>query len=126
MTFEEYKRRISSTELALRKNLGEARLDILHMLIGIQTELGELMDIYKKELAYGKPIDRANLIEEMGDLMFYQAELMNLEGVSSSEVFSKNIEKLTARYKSTNRTFEENALNRDLEKERKILERGNE
>lgn len=47
----------------------------MHMCLGIITEAGELADIFKKELAYGKPIDKANLKEEIGDLTWYIANL---------------------------------------------------
>jgi NTP pyrophosphatase (non-canonical NTP hydrolase) len=42
-----------------------------HAIMGIITELGELMDIYKKHLFYGKPIDQEHLVEELGDLFWY-------------------------------------------------------
>lgn len=39
-----------------------------HMVLGMGTEVGELQDVYKKKLAYNKPIDEVNEKEEIGDL----------------------------------------------------------
>lgn len=47
-----------------------------HALMGIVTELGEIVDIVKKVTIYGKPFDdalRTNFIEEVGDFMWYVA-----------------------------------------------------
>lgn len=42
-----------------------------HSRMGIITELGELIDIYKKHIYYGKPLDEAHIIEEYGDAFWY-------------------------------------------------------
>lgn len=44
---------------------------LLHGVIGLVTESGELLDTIKKSLFYGKPLDKTNLIEELGDLLWY-------------------------------------------------------
>ena len=48
-------------------------LNLRHASLGIRTELGELLDIFKKNLFYGKPIDTINFKEELGDLCWYPA-----------------------------------------------------
>ena len=46
--------------------------DVLeHAILGICTEAGELLDIYKKHKMYDKPLDKEHLKEEIGDLLFY-------------------------------------------------------
>ena len=47
--------------------------NIFHAWLGIHTEMGELMDIYKKKFAYAKDIDIPNLKEEIGDTFWYFA-----------------------------------------------------
>lgn len=42
-----------------------------HMNLGVITEIGEVLDIFKKNLAYGKPIDVVNLGEELADMSWY-------------------------------------------------------
>jgi NTP pyrophosphatase (non-canonical NTP hydrolase) len=42
-----------------------------HMNLGVITEIGEVLDIYKKNLAYNKPFDVVNLGEELADIAWY-------------------------------------------------------
>ena len=42
-----------------------------HMNLGVITEIGEAMDIFKKFLAYKKPMDLVNLGEELADMAWY-------------------------------------------------------
>ena len=37
------------------------------MVAGVVGEIGELMDAYKRHIAYGKELDRINVLEEIGD-----------------------------------------------------------
>lgn len=96
-------------------------LDDLHMVLGMQTEVAEIADAYKKHMAYGKELDLVNVKEELGDVTWYIANLCNIHGWDLRDILETNIKKLEARYpeKFTN----ENAINRDLEKEREVLER---
>lgn len=93
---------------------------VLHALMGMTTEVGEAMDALKKYLIYGKPLDAVNLEEETGDLFWYCAILANALDFTFESSMEKNIAKLKARY--PNKFTEFDALNRDLNKERKILE----
>jgi NTP pyrophosphatase (non-canonical NTP hydrolase) len=92
----------------------------LHMALGMVTEAGEFADVYKKSLAYNKPIDYINLKEELGDMLWYIANFCTLQGWTMKEVMDINIKKLEARYPE--KFTEDKAINRDLEAERKILE----
>jgi NTP pyrophosphatase (non-canonical NTP hydrolase) len=71
-----------------------------HAVAGVCGEAGELADAIKKELAYRKPIDRENIVEELGDLRFYMRAVQNLYGISDQEVLQKNADKLSTRYKN--------------------------
>jgi len=95
-------------------------LRLLHAGIGIATESGEFLDMLKKHIFYGKPIDVINLVEEMGDITFYLGIACDALQVSFEDVMKKNIAKLKARY--PNKFTEEDALNRDLKKEREVIE----
>jgi NTP pyrophosphatase (non-canonical NTP hydrolase) len=101
--------------------------DINHSLIGMMTELGELTDVHKKYINYGKEEDLVNMAEEIGDLLWYMAICINaLNGkgyeCSFESIMQTNIDKLKARYPE--KFNEEDANFRDLEKERGILEGG--
>jgi len=46
--------------------------------LGVLTELGELLDIFKRHLAYEKPIDIVHLGEELADICWYAVNKMDL------------------------------------------------
>ena len=50
------------------------------------TELGELADPPKRELAYGKDIDSVNVLEECGDFLWYYVLYAWLSGVSMRQL----------------------------------------
>lgn len=73
-------------------------LRFLHAQAGLTTETGEIADIFKKYIFYGKEIDRNHLAEEMGDLLWYLSICCYLVGMNLEEVMRKNIFKLRLRY----------------------------
>ena len=85
---------------ALFKEMGSPTLNILHAAVGISGEAGELLDAVKKHWAYGKELDKVNVIEELGDLEFYMQAMRNQIGIPRSYILYKNQEKLAERYKS--------------------------
>jgi NTP pyrophosphatase (non-canonical NTP hydrolase) len=94
---------------------------LLHAGMGLSTESGEFLDSLKKHIFYGKPLDKINLAEELGDLFWYCAIVADELGVEFEPIMERNIEKLKARY--GDRFNEEKAENRDLKRERDILEK---
>jgi len=95
-------------------------LRILHASMGICTEAGELTDAVKKHIFYGKTLDKINLIEEIGDLGWYEEVLMDVLLVVRSAVEQINAKKLRKRYGE--KFSEERANKRDLSEERLVLE----
>lgn len=93
---------------------------LMHGSIGVATESGELLDVIKKHVWYGKPIDLANIEEEIGDMLWYAALLCNALDVNMEDIMKKNINKLRVRY--PDKFTEQAANNRDLDSERKVLE----
>lgn len=94
------------------------RLD--HAAKGMCTETGEIQDQLKRHIFYGLPLDDLHMVEELGDLLWYVALACNTLGVSMESVMAKNIAKLMKRY--PNKFTEKDALSRDLQTERKVLE----
>lgn len=93
---------------------------LIHAVLGLSSEVGELADALKKHIIYGKALDEINILEENGDLDWYQAVMLHAIKRSTSEAYDRNIAKLRARYGAT---FDaQKALNRDLVAERKALE----
>lgn len=97
---------------------GDDRL--LHAGVGLATEGGEFLDALKKHIFYGKALDRTNLKEEIGDILWYCAIALDELDSSFEEVQMTNIAKLKARYPE--KFTKAQAENRDLSAERKILE----
>ena len=108
------------------EQLSRVNLRILHALMGLQTETAELTDAVKRHIFYGTELDKVNLVEEIGDVFWYVAILMDElkldvgDKASFEHAMKVNIEKLRARY--PNKFTEHDAVNRDLNSERKILE----
>lgn len=93
----------------------------IHMILGMVTEVGELADVFKKELAYGKDVDWVNVKEELGDLMWYIINFCTINNINLEDVLDTNIEKLKARY--PDKFTREYAITRNLQNERTILEK---
>lgn len=94
--------------------------DIVHGIIGVATEAGELLEALALALFDNESFDLVNLKEEVGDLMWYQAILAVRGGFTLSDAQLTNILKLEARY--GDKFTAEKALIRDLARERGILE----
>ena len=65
---------------------------------GVCEEAGELSTCLKRHVVYGKPFNRENCIEELGDLRFFMQAVMNLFGIDEQEVLQHNALKLAKRY----------------------------
>ena len=94
MTINEYQQRAMAS---LNPEL-KGRDVLINSVMGLCGESGEAIDIVKKWLAQGHPLDREHLIQELGDVAWYLAETATALDVDLEEVFSRNIEKLRRRY----------------------------
>lgn len=72
--------------------------DILIHCLGLAGEVGETLDLLKKHLGHGHPLDLDKLKKEFGDVRWYGAVLEDHFGFKSSEVAEANVTKLRARY----------------------------
>lgn len=111
--------RYGKKEFTLRVG-NELEVDLLHASLGMNTEQAEFADVLKKYLAYGKEIDKVNLLEELGDQLWYIAMALRALDSDFETVFTMNINKLQKRF--PHKFESEKALNRDLETERQQLE----
>lgn len=80
------------------RQLTPEMVDALHAGVGVSGEAGELLDAIKKFAIYNKPIDRKNVIEELGDIEFYLKALRQTLGITREETLEFNIAKLSKRY----------------------------
>lgn len=74
--------------------------DLWHGATGVVGEAGELIDAVKKYCVYNKPLDRENVVEEMGDIEFYLEQIRQNLGITREETLRANMAKLAKRYAS--------------------------
>jgi NTP pyrophosphatase (non-canonical NTP hydrolase) len=138
MTPDEYSLKALRTESidfeAILERLKDPQLiRLLHAVSGIVTEAGELQDALKKHIFYGKDLDLVNVEEELADLSWYMCPAMDAVSklfehlgisrvVSWGSIWDMVIKKLEVRY--PNGFSEKDAVERNLDKEREILEEG--
>ena len=94
MTVNEYQKLAMTT---LNPNLSKKDI-LINGVMGLCGEAGEAIDIVKKHLAQGHPLDREKLLKELGDVAWYLAETAYALDVDLETVLVRNIEKLKARY----------------------------
>ena len=116
-TIEQYQKDASRTFLSKE----DKTIDIFHCIVGMQTELGELADAYKKHIFYGKELDITNVSEEIFDLLWYAVNLARIENIDLVKGMQNNIAKLKVRFPE--KFTEQNAIERNIEAERKELEK---
>lgn len=80
------------------ETLDDEKVDLMHAGFGIFGESGELLDAIKKHIVYNKPLDRENVVEELGDMEFYMEQLRQRLGITREETLEHNIMKLSERY----------------------------
>ncbi len=66
--------------------------------LGIAGEAGEVADLIKKAMFHGHVIDQVEVKKELGDVLWYLANIARLAGLSLDEVAEANIAKLQKRY----------------------------
>lgn len=99
-SFQQMAQDLSKSGAEIAAKLTESEADLWHMATGVSGEAGELLDAIKKHVVYKRELDRENVVEELGDLRFYMAGLMNRLGITEDEILSHNNAKLSKRYAS--------------------------
>ncbi len=92
---------------------------IVHAILGLMDEVGELAKALKSHFHYGTDLDLDNLGEEAGDLAWYLALLSDAIGIPLSRIMAANLAKLRARYPDKFTT--DNAVSRNLEAEKAAM-----
>ena len=95
---------------------------LVHAVIGITGEAGELASQTQKSVYYGKELDVKNIKEELGDLLWYISLLCNTLGLSLEDVMEANQKKLSERYPDKYTDFLADEVNRNREAEADALE----
>jgi NTP pyrophosphatase (non-canonical NTP hydrolase) len=95
---------------------------ILHMVIGKVTEAAEALECVVKAMNGEPPLDVVNLKEEIGDGLWYDANLLETIGSDFPTEMGRNNGKLRVRF--PDKFTERDANERDLFAERAFLEEG--
>lgn len=83
---------------------------LAYVLLGLGGEVGELQNKYKKVLRGDKPLNREDLVAELGDVLWYVAMLAKELGVTLEDVGEQNLQKLAQR--AQNNTIQGDGDNR--------------
>ena len=95
-------------------------IDLLHAILGKQSELSEMIQEFVGATIENRLIDKINIVEEIGDDNWYTALALRWAGSSFGKSFKANIRKLSVRYPE--KFTQEAAVTRDLFAERESLE----
>lgn len=71
---------------------------LLEGLIGLNSEAGEALEVWKKFRYHGHTLNRRHIALELGDALWYLTEAAIGIGYSLEEIMNMNIEKLEKRY----------------------------
>jgi NTP pyrophosphatase (non-canonical NTP hydrolase) len=87
--------------------------------VGLSAEGGEFMEIVKKTIFQGKPMNDDNIFHmkrELGDIMWYWVNSCRALGLDPNEVIAENVHKLESRYPggSFDAHYSENRKDGDL------------
>lgn len=94
MTANEYQVLAMKT---LNKDLDEREI-LINGVMGLCGESGEVIDIVKKHISQGHPLNKDKIVEELGDVLWYIAELATILNVTIEDIMKYNINKLSQRY----------------------------
>lgn len=108
MNFDEYQRRAHETAvypemeiIGARDMILDGRVDYLYPMLGLSGEVGEVAELLKKAVRdHAGRIDherKSKLEKELGDVLWYVAELATALGLDLGEIAHLNIAKLASR-----------------------------
>jgi NTP pyrophosphatase (non-canonical NTP hydrolase) len=95
--FDDYQSAARRTENA---SLGE-RERLFDAAAGLAEEAGEVLGAIRKHAFQARPLERAAVIEELGDALWCLTTICSSLGVSLSDVANANLAKLERRYPET-------------------------
>ena len=94
MTLADYQREAARTSSAPFPE----RERLLVQTLGLCGEAGEVANLVKKHAWHGAALDAVRMTDELGDVLWYLADLATALGVSLEDVAAGNVAKLRRRY----------------------------
>lgn len=113
MTIEQYQ------DLAYRavQQHADEKEEILHWVIGLTEEAGEVASLIKHKYFHGEQIGNEKIAEELGDVLWYLSALCTVFEIPLSSVAEANVLKLATRFENGKYSDEavSNRHNKDAE-----------
>ena len=103
MNPNEYQKLASRTS-SLKEDINSEAIDhrnrqrVLMACLGLAGETGESIDYLKKVVYHNHALDKEKLKRELGDILWYIAEMCSAFDIKMDELFELNISKLKHRY----------------------------
>src|SRR5438094_718313 len=85
---------IESYEAAMLRLQQLKTIRLLHVGMGLVTEAAEILGQLKSHIYYGKPLDDAKLVSDLGDGSWYERIGCRVLDVTLSEMIERNIREL--------------------------------
>lgn len=83
------------------RGIHEATLErepIVGFALGLAGEAGEVVDDIKKRIFHGREVPMGHTAEELGDVLWYVANIATQCGFSLEDIIQQNVDKLMTRY----------------------------
>lgn len=93
MDFAEYQAQAARTA-----GMSQANGRLAVAALGLTGEAGEVAELVKKHLGHGHELEQWKVVNELGDVLWYVAEVCNALGISLDDVADINVRKLQNRY----------------------------
>jgi NTP pyrophosphatase (non-canonical NTP hydrolase) len=94
MTFDDYQAGAARTSAAPFPE----RERLMVQTLGLCGEAGEIADLVKKATWHGRILTNEELTNELGDVLWYLADLATSRGINLADVAEHNLDKLARRY----------------------------
>ncbi|KRL74908.1 hypothetical protein FC54_GL000057 [Ligilactobacillus saerimneri DSM 16049] len=91
MEFNEYQK-------AANRTLYGTEQVLTNCAMGLSAESGQLINLIKDYTFKGKKLDRAQMVHEMGDVLWYLSQIAEWADIPFDEVAQNNIDTLNKRY----------------------------
>ncbi len=88
---------IEYTAFVKETSLYPSEYNLIYPALGLCGEAGEVAEKIKKALRGDKPLDRAEVLKEASDVVWYVAAIAGDLGYTLQDVINANVEKLSSR-----------------------------
>ena len=83
---------------AILASLTPEKISLLHAVVGLVGEAAELLELFKKHVFLGHPLDNGKVVLEAGDVEFYMQALRQEIDISRDLILNANETKLRKRF----------------------------